>query len=610
MRSRSKNLLLYRFVVCEFRGVGMNIIEKFIKVLERYMDNLSIKKKFIQLYIFCVFLPLIITDSVVLYIVGSMESQRQYHEMANVANAVSYNISALVENAGEIAKSMYTNRRMNTFLEKQYESTSDYYTEYQNFFQDSTLENVLGMNQIVFTLYTDNPTMVKGGKIDTMSNLKKTAAYAAWKERGENEGLFFIYENKGYANSYRRKIILLQNLDFFSADQEKMLKIEFDYNSMMRMLRRMKFDNEVHICQGDEIVLSNGYFSGVGNAFDTISVQQKTGYKQSLCLHGAQLDIYVLKSDNGIWDRIARDLPLLGFLVIINVVLPVGFVLLLNRSFTKRIRGLSKVFQSVNGEHLVRMTHENGGDEIGSMIRNYNRMVDRTNELIQTVYKNKIKEQEILVGRKNAELLALQSQINPHFLFNALESIRMRSLLKKENETADMVEKLAIMQRQYVDWGNDSVRIEQELEFVKAYLSLQKYRFGDRLNYNLDIATECMQNRIPKLTIVTFVENACVHGIESKASPGWIFVRVYKKDGQLWIEIEDTGSGMNQQQILQIQNDMQNADIQMLKERKSVGMLNACLRLRMQTKDHVCFEIDGEEGTGTWITIRIPMEYL
>ena len=209
----------------------MNIIEKFIKVLERHMDNLSIKKKFMQLYIFCVLLPLIITDSVVLYIVDSMESQRQYHEMANVANAVSYNISALVENAGEIAESMYTNRRMNTFLEKQYESTSDYYAEYQNFFQDSTLENVLGMNQIVFTLYTDNPTVVKGGKIDTMSNLKKTAAYAAWKERSENEGLFFIYESKGYANSYRRKIILLQNLDFFSKDQEKMLKIEFDYNS-------------------------------------------------------------------------------------------------------------------------------------------------------------------------------------------------------------------------------------------------------------------------------------------------------------------------------------------------------------------------------------------
>lgn len=588
----------------------MSTIKRIIRVLEQYLDNISIKKKFMQIYIFCVLVPLIITDSVVLYIAGSMESQRQAHEMANIASTVSYNISTLVENAGEIAKSMYTNKRVDSFLAKQYESTSDYYAEYQKFFQDSTLENVLGMNQILFTMYTDNPTVIKGGKIDNMSNLKKTAVYEAWKNRGENEGLFFVYESKGYANSYRRKVILLQNLDFFSQDQEKMLKIEFDYNSMMRMLRKMNYDNEILICQGDEIVLSNGSFSGVGKNFDRITVQQKMGYKQSFVLHGAQLDIYVLKREHGIWERIARALLLLGFLVIINVVLPMGFVLLLNHSFTKRIRGLSKVFQSVNGEHLVQMAHEEGRDEIGSMIRNYNRMVRRTNELIQTVYKNKIKEQEILVGRKNAELLALQSQINPHFLFNALESIRMRSLLKKENETADMVEKLAIMQRQYVDWGNDSVRIEQELEFVKAYLSLQKYRFGERLNYQLDIDPECEQIRIPKLTIVTFVENACVHGIESKASPGWIFVRVYKRDEQLWVEIEDTGSGIEEQKLQLLQKNMQNVDIEMLKNKKSVGMLNACLRLKMCTENHVNFEIEGEEGAGTWITIRIPMEYL
>ena len=588
----------------------MSTIKRIIRVLEQYLDNISIKKKFMQLYIFCVLVPLIITDSVVLYIAGSMESQRQAHEMANIASTVSYNISTLVENAGEIAKSMYTNKRVDSFLAKQYESTSDYYAEYQKFFQDSTLENVLGMNQILFTMYTDNPTVIKGGKIGNMSNLRKTAVYEAWKNRGENEGLFFVYESKGYANSYRRKVILLQNLDFFSKDQKKMLKIEFDYNSMMRMLRKMNYDHEILICQGDEIVLSNGSFSGVGKNFDRITVQQKMGYKQSFVLHGAQLDIYVLKREHGIWERIARALPLLGFLVIINVVLPMEFVLLLNHSFTKRIRGLSKVFQSVNGEHLVQMAHEEGRDEIGNMIRNYNRMVRRTNELIQTVYKNKIKEQEILVGRKNAELLALQSQINPHFLFNALESIRMRSLLKKENETADMVEKLAIMQRQYVDWGNDSVRIEQELEFVKAYLSLQKYRFGERLNYQLDIDPECEQIRIPKLTIVTFVENACVHGIESKASPGWIFVRVYKRDEQLWVEIEDTGSGIEEQKLQQLQKNMQNVDIEMLKNKKSVGMLNACLRLKMCTENHVNFEIEGEEGAGTWITIRIPMEYL
>lgn len=578
--------------------------------LETYMDNIPIRRKFMQLYILCVLVPLIITDSVVFYIVGGLERTREYHKMVNIANSVSYNINRMVDNAGEIAKSIYTNKNANTFLEKEYDSSSEYYGAYQDFFQNTILENVLGMNQIIFTMYTDNNTVIRGGKIDNMTSLKKTKAYEIWLERGENEGLFFTYERRGYANSYQRKIVLLQNLDFFQSEHEQMLKIEFDYNNMMRMLRKMKFDNQVFVCEGDNILLSNGSFGGVGKDFEQMTVKQKQGYKQSVTIHGADLDIYVLKSDSSIGSAVVHFLPELAFLVLINVILPMGMVILLNRSFTKRISGLSKVFQSVNSEHLVMMVHENGKDEIGSMIRNYNCMVKRTNELIQTVYKNKLKEQEILVGRKNAELLALQSQINPHFLFNALESIRMRSILKKEEETADMVEKLAIMQRQYVDWGNDSVRIEQELEFVKAYLSLQKYRFGERLNYSLEVEEDCMRLQIPKLTVVTFVENACVHGIESKASPGWIFVRIYQKKEELWIEIEDTGSGMEETQIHKLEEDMQNVDIEMLKNKKSVGMLNACLRLKMCSENTAQFSLEGEEGAGTWVTIRIPVKYV
>ena len=539
-----------------------------------------------------------------------MERERERHEMANIANSVSYNINSMVDNAGEIAKSIYTNKSVNSFLEKEYDSSSEYYGAYRDFFQNTILENVLGMNQITFTMYTDNDTVIRGGKIDNMTSLKKTKAYEDWLERGENEGFFFTYERSGYANSYQRKIVLLQNLDFFQSEHEQMLKIEFDYNNMMRMLRKMKFDNQVFVCEGDNILLSNGSFGGVGKDFEQMTVKQKQGYKQSVTIHGADLDIYVLKSDSSIGSAGMHFLPELAFLVLINVILPMGMVILLNRSFTKRISGLSKVFQSVNSEHLVMMVHENGKDEIGSMIRNYNCMVKRTNELIQTVYKNKLKEQEILVGRKNAELLALQSQINPHFLFNALESIRMRSILKKEEETADMVEKLAIMQRQYVDWGNDSVRIEQELEFVKAYLSLQKYRFGERLNYSIEVEDECMGLQIPKLTVVTFVENACVHGIESKASPGWIFVRIYQKKEELWIEIEDTGSGMEAEQIRKLEEDMQNVDIEMLKNKKSVGMLNACLRLKMCSENTAQFSLEGEEGAGTWVTIRIPVKYV
>ena len=173
-----------------------------------------------------------------------------------------------------------------------------------------------------------------------------------------------------------------------------------------------------------------------------------------------------------------------------------------------------------------------------------------------------------------------------------------------------MVEKLAIMQRQYVEWGEDLVTVEQEIDFVKAYLALQKYRFGDRLNYSLEVDEDCKSSHIPKLTIVTFVENACVHGIESKASPGWIFVRIYRKKEQFYIEVEDTGNGMDDDTKKELLFKMQNASIDMLKEKGRVGMINACLRLKMVSQQQAVFELEGEEGVGTMVVIHMPAQYV
>ena len=216
----------------------------------------------------------------------------------------------------------------------------------------------------------------------------------------------------------------------------------------------------------------------------------------------------------------------------------------------------------------------------------------------------------MLVARQNAELLALHSQINPHFLFNALESIRMHSIIKHELETADMVERLAVLQRQYVEWQDDSVMIEKEMDFVETYLELQKYRFGDKLSFELDVDEACNAFVIPKLSIVTFVENACVHGMESKATAGWIFVRIYQEKEYLCLEIEDTGNGMDEEETAQLQARMSGANIDMLKGKGRVGIVNACLRLKMVSRDEVLFDVESENGVGTLIQIRIPMRYV
>ena len=587
-------------------------MKRILHAVEAWMDDFKIKNKFYILYILCVLVPLIVTDSAVFSVVMKSEREAREHEMANIANAVAYSISNTVNNAAEIGKSIYTSKYINRFLANTYSDPLDYVVSYQDFFKDTLFESGLGMNNMVITMYADNDMIVNGGKVCNMKEIRGTEVYRYFQDNGLNKGLYFQYDDsRAPSVEPQRRMLFFQKLDFYAENNmEKVLLINIDYSAVNRTLEKMNYDTDVFICQGDKIVLSNGRYSSIGKEFQTFDQTGRVGYCQELEFYGMDLDIYVMQPKRQLWTEIRKNLPLIGFLIVVNAILPLLLVRGFNRSFTQRISELSKVFETVGGEHLVPISYVRGKDEIGSLMSNYNRMVARTNELIQIVYKNKIKEQEMLVERQNAELLALHSQINPHFLFNALESIRMRSLLKEENETADMVEKLAIMQRQYVDWGNDSVEIEQELEFVKAYLSLQKYRFGDRLNYNLEIDPECAQIRIPKLTIVTFVENACVHGIESKASPGWIFVRAYKREEQLYIEIEDTGSGIEEQKLYQMQHDMQNADIEMLKNKKSVGMLNACLRLKMYTEDHVCFEIEGEEGVGTWITICIPMEYL
>lgn len=587
-------------------------MKRLLKHIEVSMDNFKIKKKFYIIYILCMLLPLILTDSVIIYIVIHSEQVSRRHEMENIANAVHYNLYNGIDSAAELGKSIYMNKYINEFLDKKYSSSLDYVISYQNFFKDTLLENSVGIDNVMITMYSENDTIVNGGEFSRLEMIKESEWYEYLKNSGLDTALYFDYnESNSPAVEAKRKIMFLKKLNFYGeAGIEKVLKIELDYSSMTRNLTKMNYATPVYICWNDQIVLSNGKHASVGKDFEPFEEEDKVGYAQDMSLYGIDLKIYVLKSEVKSLTQIIRNFPIILLLILINAVLPIIMVRGFNRSFTVRLGELSEAFKNVENEHLVEIENARGKDEIGSLMRSYNIMAARINSLIQIVYKNRLQEQEMMVARQNAELLALHSQINPHFLFNALESIRMHSIIKREMETADMVEKLAIMQRQYVEWGNDSVDIGKEMDFVRAYLALQKYRFGDRLSYELDVEEGCNDLKIPKLSVVTFVENSCVHGIESKTTPGWIFVRIYRKSEWLYLEVEDTGSSMEEEVVAELLAKMKNASIEMLKNKGRVGMVNACLRLKMISLDEVQFEVDAEAGVGTMVQIRVPLKYV
>lgn len=575
------------------------------------MDNYDLKKKMYFLYLFCVLFPLLVTDSVIVYnFIDAETTQRQY-EMENIANAVQYRFFNNIDSTARIVKSIYTNKSINEFLEQEYESELDYVISYQRFIKDTMLDDSFGLENARIKMYADNATIINGGEFGRVDGIRQTPWYQYMQDTGREQFLYFYYENTNSALEHKRKVFFVRKLEFFkNSDMEKIVTLELDYSKLVRDLVEMNYQVPIFICLDDKILLSNHGYSNTAMDYEDFVWEEEVAYTDEMSLYGLNLKIHILKTEGIIVSEIAENMPVWLLLLVINIVLPQILVTEINRSFTSRIRELGEAFETVEDEKLTPIETVRGKDEIGSLMRNYNRMVNRINDLLQTVYKDKLREQEMDIARQKAELLALQSQINPHFMFNALESIRMHSILKKEFETADMVEKLATMERQNVEWSEDCIEIQKEMEFVKAYLGLQKYRFGDRISYQLEVEEECSNIRIPRLTIVTFVENACIHGIESKITPGWIFVRVYQEENNLYIEIEDTGNGMDEQVMEELREKMNHANINLLKKKGRVGIVNACLRLKMLTNDKVTFLLEGERGIGTMVQIVVPLSSL
>ncbi len=588
---------------------------KITDTLCRRINNIRLSRKLAILYIFCVLLPLVVTDSVILYIVVNDQRIKQRHAMENEASAIQYSLTNSIDYAAATAKQIYLNEYVEKYLNGEYENALAYVGAYQDFMKTTLFKSGAGMDNTIITMYADNPTIINGGEFSRLSAITDTGWYRTFEESGQNEMLYFYYDDERIpVVEAKRKILFLKKLDFFSGNTcDKFLKIELDYGRMVRGLVKLGYEFPVYVCQGDRVLLSNDGHGSISQNFNRFTLKNRVGVSKEITMYNCELQIYILEPEADVWKDIRENMPLIALLILINVVLPWKLMRELNRSLTVRIERLGRVFDNVGDEELSLIDEISGSDEIGRLMENYNRMAVRINELIQTVYKDRIREQEMDIARQNAELLALHSQIDPHFLFNALESIRMHCVLRKEPEIAQMVEKLAVMERQNVDWAADTLEIGEEMEFVEAYLSLQKYRFGDRLSYELDVEQGCQGIRIPKLTVVTFVENACVHGIENKTAHGWIFVRIYMEEmeeagGILCMEVEDTGCGMEEEERQKILGLMQNASIDRLKEKGRVGIVNACLRLKMVTGGRAGFALESEKGVGTMVQIRIPFE--
>jgi two-component system sensor histidine kinase YesM len=277
-----------------------------------------------------------------------------------------------------------------------------------------------------------------------------------------------------------------------------------------------------------------------------------------------------------------------------------GIYYLIALSITRRILKLSKHMRQVDENYFPIYRGEIMNDEVGQLTYSYNSMITRIDDLVNTVHRSELM-------RKEAAYQMMQAQIKPHFLYNTLESIRMIAEANDDPEAADMSYTLGKLFRYSLSGTINETVLQEEIEYVKDYVSIQKIRMTDRLNVSFDIAASMDHFVCPRFILQPLVENSIVHGIANVRKQSILAIRVYEDSSHMYISIADTGSGIKEDRLRIIQGILNNAtNAQHLQTSGgSLGLYNVNERIKMFYGEDSGIQIESMYGEGTICTLKL-----
>ena len=294
----------------------------------------------------------------------------------------------------------------------------------------------------------------------------------------------------------------------------------------------------------------------------------------------------------------AETMAISGVMILAVAITLIVTLLLLNRILTgvvKPLKKLEKYMVQVNPDNMDQRMDILTDDEIGHLSMKFNQMMDRIRNLKEQV----IEEQE---DKRKYELQALQAQINPHFLYNTLDSIIWMAETNDSNIVA-MTEALAKLFRISLNKGNEEISLERELEHVKNYLIIQSMRYADKFTYEISAEPGVERCRTIKLILQPIVENCIYHGIKKKRGTGKITIRAYRREQNLIIEVSDDGCGMPEEICRKILSDeIESENI----SGSGIGVKNVNERIQLRFGKKYGLSYSSEEGIGTTVTYVLP----
>ncbi|ANY67567.1 two-component sensor histidine kinase [Paenibacillus sp. BIHB 4019] len=567
------------------------------------LNQLKLRDKLLVMYICSVFIPIVLTNVIFYNVTTNNIKNQKTRDADMVLEQLQREVRSVIDEAAGISYLYYIDPLLNGHLDHTYTSKLEYveaFTDMKSVFMKSEQAYSTISSTVI---YTDNPTVLASGQILPLDD---TALDADWYNQ-------FKQTSASYP-------VLIHSGDTISLIQRLNNSGDGRYNSLIKSDLNMATFRQLFAGIGFEgnmyFVNANGtihYTNEAGADWEagTLRLEQMAMPEKSIAfdkpyannnyLNGWRL--YGVMDEKVILQEVRKSGTFVLFLASINIVVPSLIIAAISRSIHVRLVRILRHMKKVKNQHFETIPFEESRDEIGQLTGEFNRMTMRIDNLINDVYMADIQKKDLEIRQRQAQLHALHSQINPHFLFNALETIRMRSLMKGETETARTIHSMAKIFRKSIIWKRSWVSVREELELIECFLEIQKYRFGDKLQYQLTVEDAVYEHTIPKMTFLPFVENASIHGIESSPGIGLIGLHIGYEDGRILFRLTDNGIGMPEDKLSELMQYLQEDGAM----GDNVGMKNVYTRLKLCYKDAFDFTLRSESGSGTTIELRLPV---
>jgi two-component system, sensor histidine kinase YesM len=579
------------------------------RFLERIrLINVSIRTKLILIYLLCVLIPTIVF-SYAFYssTINSAKKEKLILYQQSV-DRISSSIDANALSAIELSNIIFADEAMYQHINKQYTDKKQCMDDYNSYLQNAWNKILpYNTNIVLFIVYTDNGTLLNGKHLHRIDASVNECDWFTKYIQLNKKAAFISHTDEIIASTARVKLVsYIRQLNYlYSKNYHHFIKITFQSNMFDKLMRTEKLPGDIYVVNGDNQIVSQTVRTGVDfdgtNFISFSSVTTKAGQvvlSSPLKLMEGWRVVCVLQKDFMRGSFIINWVQILLLFVSVTVFASIAIYTIAS-SLYKRIAVLTNYMGKVTKEDYNLIPEKDkGNDEVGQLVTSMNSMITKIKLLIEDVYKAKIRETQLELHKKQSELNALQCQVNPHFMFNVLETIRLKSYMRNEFETSRIIKYMSRMFRKLLLWNSDLITLQEEIYFIKEYLEIQQYRYEDELKFDISIDESLLNLRIPKMALQTFVDNACEHGFSESSGLKSVMISAHASEKSIEISIFDNGKGMTPEQIQGIETV----------ESRGIGIKNVIGRLELYYGGNYHFEIKSDLGRYTEIILMLDKE--